>query len=61
MEEINFCQKMDECLKIYYKMKNYAYNKCQKYYSTTIKLLKEIDLEQNLGNEIEDFNINNNI
>ena len=60
-EEINFCQKMDECLNIYYKMKNYAYNKCQKYYSTALKLSKGIDLEQNLGNEIEDFNINNNI
>ena len=54
-EEINFCQKMDECLSIYYKIKNYAYNKCQEYHSYTLKLLKEIDLKQNLGNEIKEF------
>ena len=54
-EEINFCQKMDECLSIYYKIKNYTYNKCQEYHSYALKLLKEIDLKQNLGNEIKEF------
>lgn len=53
-KEIDFCQKMDKCLNIYYKIKNYTFNKCQQYHSDSIKLLKQIDLEQNLGNEIKD-------
>ena len=53
-KEIDFCQKMDKCLNIYYKIKNYTFNKCQQYHSDSIKLLKQIDLGQNLGNEIKD-------
>ena len=54
-DEISFCKKMDECLDIYYKIKNYTFNKCQNYHSNSIKLLKQIDLEQNLGSEIKEF------
>ena len=53
--EIEFCQKMDSSLDTYYKIKNYTFNKCQNYHSNAIKLLKKIDLNQNLGKEIIDF------
>ena len=66
-DEINFCQKMDDILKIYYKIKNYTFNKCQKFHQKAKELLKKIDLEQNFEGEIQDFdneilneNINNN-
>jgi len=53
-DEIYFCQKMDSILKIYYKIKNYTYNKCQKFHQKSIELLKTIDLEQNYVGEIKD-------
>ena len=53
--EISFCNKMDACLDTYYKIKNYTFNKCQKYHSNSIKLLKQMDLDQNFGNEIKEF------
>ena len=46
---------MDTCLDTYYKIKNYTFNKCQKYHSNSIKLLKKMDLDQNFGNEIKEF------
>ena len=54
-EEIEFCKKINESLDMYYKIKNYTFNKCQLYHSQAIKLLKKIDLDQNLGGEINDF------
>ena len=57
-EEIEFCKKINESLDVYYKIKNYTFNKCQLYHSNAIKLLKRIDLDQNLGGEINDFIIN---
>ena len=57
-EEIRFCQKMDEVLNIYYKIKNYTFNKCQEYHEKSINLLKSIDLEQNIDGEIQDFEYN---
>ena len=61
--EIYFCQKMNDILDKYYKIKNYTYNNCQKYHQKSIELLKTIDLEQNFVGEIPDeieININNN-
>ncbi len=46
---------MDSSLDTYYKIKNYTFNKCQNYHSNAIQLLKKIDLNQNLGKEIIDF------
>ena len=54
-KEIKFCQKMNETLKIYYKIKNYVFNKCQKFRSNAVGLLKNINLEQDLGNEIKNI------
>ena len=54
-KEIHFCKKMDECLDAYYKIKNFTFNKCQKYQLNGIKLLKTIDLNQNFTGEIKDF------
>ena len=54
-EEIEFCKKINESLDMYYKIKNYTFNKCQLYHSKAIKLLKQIDLDQNLGGEINDL------
>ena len=59
-EEIEFCKKINESLDMYYKSKIYTFNKCQLYHSQAIKLLKKIDLDQNLGGEINDFIINKN-
>jgi hypothetical protein len=56
--EIDFCQKMDDALKIYYKIKNYTFNKCQEYHEQSIQLLKTIDLESDIGGEIQDFEYN---
>ena len=53
--EIHFCKLMDEKLKIYYRIKNYAFNKCQQYHQKSINLLKIIDLEQKYEGEINDF------
>ena len=63
--EINFCKNMDETLKIYYKIKNYTFNKCQEYHQKSINLLKTIDLKQKYDREVNDFsdgifNRNNN-
>ena len=64
-EEINFCKKMDKKLKIYYKIKNYTFNKCQENHQKSINYLKTMDLEENLYHEIEGFdnkdNFSNNI
>ena len=60
-EEIYFCQKMDELLKKYYVIKNYTFNKCQKYHQKSIDFLKKIDLEQNFNGEIQDFDLEINI
>ena len=57
-DEINFCQKMDDALKIYYKIKNYIFNKCQEYHEQSIQLLKTIDLESDICGEIQDFEYN---
>ena len=54
-EEINFCKKMDEKLKIYYKIKNYTFNKCQENHQQSINYLKNMDLEENLYHEIEEL------
>ena len=45
-------------LNIYYKIKNYTFNKCQEYHEKSINLLKSIDLEQNIDGEIQDFEYN---
>ena len=59
-EEINFCKKMDEILKNYYKIKNYTFNKCQNYHHKSIDFLKKMNLEQNICGEIPDFHIEDN-
>jgi hypothetical protein len=59
-DEIIFCQKMDEILKIYYKIKNYSFNSCQKYHQKSMDYLKKMDLEQNFEGEILDFSEDNN-
>ena len=58
-DEIAFCQKMDEILKIYYKIKNYSFNSCQKYHQKSMNYLKTMDLEQNFDGEILDFSEDN--
>ena len=55
-DEKYFCKRMDDILKIYYIIKNYAFNKCQEYHQKSINYLKIIDLEQNFFGEIVDFN-----
>ena len=59
-DEIIFCQRMDEILKIYYKIKNYSFNSCQKYHQKSMNYLKNMDLEQNFNGEILDFSEDNN-
>ena len=59
-DEIIFCQKMDEILKIYYKIKNYSFNSCQKYHQKSMDYLKKMDLEQNFNGEILDFSEDSN-
>ena len=59
--EINFCKKFDEALNLYYKIKNYTFNKCQKYHEKAINILKKINLEEpNLVKEIKEFNFEEN-
>ena len=52
--ELYFCQKMDDILDKYYKIKNYTYNNCQKYHQISIEILKTFDLEQKYVGEIPD-------
>ena len=59
--EIYFCKKFDKALNLYYKIKNYTFNKCQKYHQKAINILKKINLEEpNLVKEIKEFNFEEN-
>ena len=61
--EINFCKKINKSFEMYYRIKNYTFNKCQMYHSKAKILLKRMNSEQNLGNKINDIifdNIENN-
>ena len=57
--EINFCEKINKSFDIYYKIKNYTFNKCQMYHSKAKILLKQIDKEQKLENKISDIDFDN--